>query len=101
MAREQQEQLLRGEVKKKNDIEKENETADPVRKKALERIAQTRERENVERERKKVWGDTVEYLKEKRVQEVKKSEKEFGLKKRELELKEKMEEEVIKTRSKK
>eukprot|EP00795_Rhopilema_esculentum_P002222 gene2222-biopygen11283 len=52
-AREQQEQLLRGEVKKKNDIEKEKETAEAVRKRAMERMGETRERENVERERKK------------------------------------------------
>ena len=53
MAREQREQLLRGEVKKKNDIEKERETAETVRKRAMERMGETRERENVERERKK------------------------------------------------
>eukprot|EP00795_Rhopilema_esculentum_P005626 gene5626-biopygen7468 len=101
-AREQQEQLLRGEVKKKNDIEKEKETAEAVRKRAMERMGETRERENVERERKKKrhGGDTVEYLKEKRAQEVKKSEKEFELKKRDLELKEKMQEEEIKMRRK-
>ena len=53
MAREQREQLLRGEVKKKNDIEKERETAETVKKRAMERMGETRERENVERERKK------------------------------------------------
>ena len=51
----------------RREVEKEKETAASVRKRAMERMAETRAREGVEREGWKRCGtEAVEYLKERR-----------------------------------
>ena len=67
MEHSQQEQLAVGEKNRRLLIEKEKETAETIRKRAMERIGETRSRENVEKElkRRKCGGETVEYLREK------------------------------------
>ena len=57
MEKDQQEQLSIGESKKRLFLEKEKETAETMRKRAMERMGETRARENIERGKKeKVWG---------------------------------------------
>ena len=53
MEKDQQEQLSIGESKKRLFLEKEKETAETMRKRAMERMGESRARENVEREAKK------------------------------------------------
>ena len=67
----QQEQLAVGERNKRLLIEKERETAETIRKRAMKRMGETRARENVEKEpkRRKCGGETVEYLREKKEQD--------------------------------
>ena len=64
----QHEQLAVGEGNKRMLVEKERETAESVRKRAMERMGEARARENVEKEPKKMkcGGETVEYMREKR-----------------------------------
>ena len=87
-----EEQWDNGERRK--EIEKEKEIAASVRKRATERLAETRAREGVEREgRKRRCGtETVEYLKERREHDDKLKEEEIELWNREINLKEKSEE---------
>ena len=98
----QQEQLAVGERNKRLLIEKERETAETIRKRAMERMGETRARENVEKEpkRRKCGGGMVEYLKEKKEQEKIVREGELELRRREMELKEKRDEEEIRMRRK-
>ena len=51
--KDQQEQLSIGESKKRLFLEKEKETTETIRKRAVERMGETRARETVEREAKK------------------------------------------------
>ena len=87
-----EEQWDNGERRK--EIEKEKETAASVRKRAMERLAETRAREGVEREgRKRRCGtEAVEYLKERREHDDTLKEEEIELRNREINLKEKSEE---------
>ena len=64
----QQEQLAVGERNKRLFIEKEREAAETIRKRAMERMGETRVRENLEKEpkRRKCGGETVEYLRERK-----------------------------------
>eukprot|EP00794_Sanderia_malayensis_P020853 gene20853-22899_t len=89
----QKEQLVRGNTKKKNEVEKEKKTAEAVRKRAMERMGETRERENEERsaKKRKSGTDAVEYLKEKREEDGKMKEGDLELRKREFELKNQLE----------
>ena len=87
-----EEQWDNGERRK--EIEKEKETAASVRKRAMERLAETRAREGVEREgrKRRVGTEAVEYLKERREHDDKLKEEEIELRNREINLKEKSEE---------
>ena len=98
----QQEQLAVGERKKRLLIEKERETAETIRKRAMEGMGETRARENVEKEpkRRKCGGEAVEYLREKKEQEKIVREGELELRRREMDLKEKRDEEEIRMRRK-
>ena len=78
---------------KNKKAEKEKATAEEVRKQAMERMADTKKRENDESDsgngRKKVrrsTSDTIYYLKEKSAKDHDLKEKELELRKRELEL---------------
>ena len=58
-----QDELAKGEERKEKNAEKEKETAENVRKRSMERLSQTRERESPESAKKKKKsypGDTVE-----------------------------------------
>ena len=105
MAESQQEQLKRGEVKKR-DLEKEKQTAEEIRKRAMERMGETKEREHGEREAKRqrsgagAGAVAVEYLKERREHESKVKEEEVELRRREFEMKERLQEEEIRMRKK-
>ena len=87
-----EEQWDNGERRK--EIEKEKETAASVRKRAMERLAETRAREGVEREdrKRRCRTEAVEYLKERREHDDKLKEEEIELRNREITLKEKSEE---------
>ena len=87
-----QDELAKGEERRERNAEKEKETAEDVRKRSMERLSQTRERESPESAKKKRKcsspGDTVEYLKEKSERELEIRREEIELKKREMALKE-------------
>ena len=87
-----EEQWDNGERRK--EIEKEQETAASVRKRAMETLAEIRARVGVERKgRKRRCGtEAVEYLKERREHDDKLKEEEIELRNREINLKEKNEE---------
>ena len=97
MEESQQEQLKIGEDKRRLVIQKEKETAESMRKRAMERMGETRAREHVEREgkRRKCGTEAVDYLREKREQERKIKEEELELRKREVDLQEKRAEEKM------
>ena len=82
MEKDQQEQLSIGESKKRLFLEKE--TAETMRKRAMERMGETRARENVKRQKRESMGggETVEYLKKKKEQERIMREGELEVKKR-------------------
>ena len=84
MGQGQQEQLAVGERNMRLLIEKERETAETIRKRDMERMGETRARENLEKEpkRRKCGGKTVEYLREKKEQEKKVREGELEQEKR-------------------
>ena len=67
MEHSQQEQLAVGEKSRRLLIEKEKETAETIRKRAMERVGENRSRENGEKEpkRRKCGDETVDYLREK------------------------------------
>ena len=97
MEESQQEQLKMGEDKRRLVSQKEKETAESMRKRALERMGEIRARENVEREgkRRKCGTEAVDYLREKREQERKIKEEELEQRKREIDLQEKRAEEKM------
>ena len=97
MEESQQEQVQNGEKRKRAELERDRATAESIRKKAMERMGETRARENVECEGRKRKGGTeaVEYLKERREHDSKMKENELDLRKREMDLKERREEEEI------
>ena len=85
----QQQQLASGEAEKRNNLEKERETAVAVRNRAMERMGKTRERECTEKEakRKKIGVEAVGYLKDRKEQESKVKEEEIKLRKGEFDMK--------------
>ena len=97
MEESQQEQLKIGEDKRRLVLQKEKETAESMRKRAMERMGETRARENVEREgkRRKCGTEAVDYVREKREQERKIKEDELELRKREIDMQEKRAEEKM------
>ena len=97
MEESQQEQLQVGEKRKRAELDKDRATAESMRKRAMERMGETRARENVESEGRKRRGGTevMDYLKERRQHDSKLKEEELELRKREMDLKERREEEDI------
>ena len=84
------EELAKGEERKERNAEQEKETAENVRKRSMERLAETRDRESPEsakKRKKNSLGDMVEYLREKNERELKIKREELELKKREMALK--------------
>eukprot|EP00795_Rhopilema_esculentum_P003801 gene3801-15087_t len=75
--------------------EKEKETAESIRKRSMERLAETRERESQEggkKRKKTVWDKDTEvmhYMREKTEREAELKREEFELRRREIEIKEK------------
>ena len=78
MEESQQEQVQNGEKRKRAELERDRATAESIRKKAMERMGETRARENVECEDWKRKGRTeaVEYVKERREHDSKMKENE-------------------------
>ena len=97
MEESQQEQLKIGEDKRRLVSQKEKETAESMKKRAMERMGETRARENVERvgKQRKCGTEAVDYLREKREQERKIKEEELEPRKREIDLQEKRAEEKM------
>jgi len=88
-----QEDIVASDNRKSKEKEKEKETAENIRKRSMERLAQTRERESVKnicnKKQKVDQRNTVEYLKEKGDKELMVKTEELELRRREIELKEK------------
>ncbi len=88
-----QEEVARGDERKEKNAEKERETAESVRKRPMERLAETRGRESPKSAKKKRKGsidqDAVEYLREKNEKELKIKMDEIELRKREIDIQEK------------
>ena len=81
MAEAAEEEITQKAAENKNSRDKDRLTAEDVRKRSMERLSETQEREKIENETKKrSYVDTLEFLREK-------AEKEFEMKGEELELK--------------
>ena len=88
-------------INKRKQAEKERENAESMRKRAMERLAETREREgsaSAKKKRRSVGSDAVEHLTEKSLKETELRREEIELKKREQAAKERMQEEEIELR---
>eukprot|EP00794_Sanderia_malayensis_P013413 gene13413-14787_t len=86
-----EEEIARGDANKRKQAEKEKETAESVRKRSMERLAEMREREIEEGTRKKRRSgevETVQFLKEKSRKEMEMRKEEWDIKKGEIELRE-------------
>ena len=91
LAESAKEELAKAEGEKNQVKEKEKETAEGVRKRAMERLGETKDRENGGRVKKRrVYSgvETIALLHDKGEMEVKLRQQEIDLKKRELELRE-------------
>ena len=90
---EAQDEMAKGDERREKAAEKEKETAESVRKRSMERLAETRQRESPENgsRKRRINGDhdPMEYLKEKNEKELKLRLEEIEIKRREIELKEK------------
>ena len=85
-----QEEIACADERRKNMAEKERETAESVRKRSMERLADTSERESQENGKKKrrvMGNETLEFLKEKSEKEIKMRREEIEIRKNEVELK--------------
>ena len=82
MAEAAEEEITQKAAENKNSRDKDRLTAEDVRKRSMERLSETQERQKIENETKKRRSnaDTLEFLREK-------AEKEFEMKGEELELK--------------
>ena len=86
-----EEEIARGDANKQKQVEKEKETAEDVRKRSMERLAETKQREVEEGRRKKRRtgdGDKIDYLKEKSKEHIDLKREELELKRKELEIRE-------------
>ncbi|XP_065060339.1 trichohyalin-like [Rhopilema esculentum] len=83
-----EEELARKAEEKKNNREKEKETAEDVRKRSMERLSQTqvREKNESENKRKRSGENTMEFLREKALKEYEIQKEEITLRKKEMEI---------------
>ena len=87
MAEAAEEEITQKAAENKNSRDKDKLTADDVRKRSMERLSETKERENIENETKKRRSnaDTLEFLREKVEKKFEMKGEDLELKKREIE----------------
>ena len=85
-------ELMESQNNKNKQSEKERETAESVRKRSMERLSQTRDREGLESSKKKRRSGTgmVEYLQEKETREESQKKVDIEIRERQLELEERI-----------